>query len=76
MKKKGDKDMEEIYLTCYAAEVLAAFRNIEDAIEFIINDIAECEDMDDEFTEEELVAELRDTHALYGTWFIREVTLN
>ena len=68
--------MEEIYLACYETEVLAAFRNIEDAIEYIINDIEECGDIDEEITDEELATELRDTHALYDTWFIKKVSLN
>ena len=68
--------MEEIYLACYETKVLAAFRNIEDAIEYIINDIDECGDIDEEITDEELAAELRDTHTLYGTWFIKKVSLN
>ena len=77
MKKKGDKVMEEIYLACYEREVLAAFRNIEDAIDYIIDDVAtECRDMDDEATKEGLAAELRDTHSLYDAWFIQEVSLN
>ena len=75
MKKKGDKVMEEIYLACYETEVLAAFRNIEDAIDYIIDDVSECGDIDDDVTEEELAAELRDTHTLYGFWFIQEVSL-
>ena len=68
--------MEEIYLACYETEVLAAFRNIEDAIEYIINDVADCGVMDDEVTNEELAAELRDTHVLYDTWFIKKVSLS
>ena len=68
--------MEEIYLACYETKVLAAFRNIEDAIEYIINDIAECGDMDDEVTKEDLAAELRNTYTLYGAWFIEKVSLN
>ena len=68
--------MEKIYLACYGTEVLAAFRNIEDAIEYIINDIAECGDIDEEITDEELAAELRDTHVLYDTWFIKKVSLS
>ena len=68
--------MEEIYLACYETEVLAAFRNIEDAIEYIINDIAECGDIDEEITDEELAAELRDTNVLYDTWFIKKVSLS
>ena len=69
--------MEEIYLACYETEVLAAFRNIEDAIDYIIDDVAtECGDMDDEVTKEELAAVLRDTYALYDSWFIQEVSLN
>ena len=77
MKKKGDKVMEEIYLACYEREVLAAFRNIEDAIDYIVDDVAtECRDMDDEATKEGLAAELRDTYALYDSWFIQEVSLN
>ena len=68
--------MEKIYLAYYETEVLAAFRNIEDAIEYIINDVADCGAMDDEVTNEELAADLRDTHALYDTWFIWEITLN
>ena len=76
MKKKGDKVMEEIYLACYETEVLAAFRNIEDAIDYIIDDVAtECGDMDDEVTKEGLAAELRDTHSLYDAWFMQEVSL-
>ena len=76
MKKKGDKDMEEIYLACYETEVLAAFRNIEDAIDYIIDDVAtECGDMDDEVTKEDLTAELRDTYSLYDAWFIQEISL-
>ena len=69
--------MEEIYLACYETEalVLAAFRNIEDAIEYIIDDIEECGDMDDEVTKEELAAELRNTYT-YGAWFIQKVSLN
>ena len=77
MKKKGDKVMEEIYLACYETDVLAAFRNIEDAIDYIIDDVAtECGDMDDEVTKEELAAVLRDTYALYDSWFIQEISLN
>ncbi len=76
MKKKGDKVMEEIYLACYETDTLAAFRKLEDAIEYIIDDVAECGDMDDEITKEELAAELRDTYSLYDSWFIREVSLN
>ena len=68
--------MEEIYLACYETEVLAAFRNIEDAIEYIINDVADCGAMDDEVTDKELAAELRDTHVLYDTWFIKKVSLS
>ena len=68
--------MEEIYLACYETEVLAAFRNVEDAIEYIINDIDECGDIDDEVTKEELAAELRNTYTLYGAWFIQKVSLN
>ena len=75
MKKKGDKVMEKIYLACYETEILAAFRNIEDAIKCIINDVDDCGDLDDEVTEEELAAELRDTYSLYGTWFIQEESL-
>ena len=76
MKKKGDKAMEEIYLAYYEKEVLAAFRNIEDAIDYIIDDVSECENIDDETTKEELAAVLRDTYALYDSWFIQEVSLN
>ena len=76
MKKKGDKVMEEIYLACYEKEVLAAFRNIEDAIDYIIDDVSECENIDDETTKEGLAAVLSDTYALYDSWFIEEVTLN
>ena len=68
--------MEKIYLACYETKVLAAFRNIEDAIEYIINDIAECGDIDEEITDEELAAELRDTNVLYDTWFIKKVSLS
>ena len=68
--------MEKIYLACYETKVLAAFRNIEDAIEYIINDIDECGDIDEEITDEELAAELRDTHVLYDTWFIKKVSLS
>ena len=68
--------MEKIYLACYETKVLAAFRNIEDAIEYIINDIAECGDIDEEITDEELAAELRDTRVLYDTWFIKKVSLS
>ena len=67
--------MEKIYLACYETEVLAAFRNIEDAIEYIINDINECGDIDEEITDEELAAELRDTHVL-DAWFIKKVSLS
>ena len=76
MKKKGDKVMEKIYLACYETEVLAAFRNIEDAIDYIVDDVAtECRDMDDEATKEELAAELRNTYT-YGAWLIQKVNLN
>ena len=68
--------MEKIYLACYETEVLAAFRNIEDAIEYIINDIEECGDVDEEVTKEELAADLRDTYTLYDTWSIKKVSLN
>ena len=68
--------MEKIYLACYETKVLAAFRNIEDAIEYIINDVADCGAMDDEVTNEELAADLRDTYVLYDAWFIQEVSLN
>ena len=58
-------------------QVFAAFRNPKDAIEYIINNIAECEDMDDEVTKEEIIAAvLRDSYVLYGTWFIQELSLN
>ena len=67
--------MEKIYLACYETEVLAAFRNIEDAIEYIINDIDECGDIDEEITDEELAAELRDTLVL-DAWFIKKVSLS
>ena len=46
--------MEKIYLACYETKVLAALRNSEDAIDYIINDIAECGDIDEEITDEEL----------------------
>ena len=68
--------MEEIYLACYETKVLAAFRNIEDAIEYIINDIEECGEMDDDVTKEGLAAYLRDAYTLYRAWFIQEVSLN
>ena len=77
MKKKGDKVMVIIYIVGCETQVFAAFRNPKDAIEYIINDIAECEDMDDKVIKEELVAAvLRDSYALYGTWFIQELSLN
>ena len=66
-----------IYIVGCETQVFAAFRNPKDAIEYIINNVTECGDMDDEVTKEELIAAvLRDSYALYGTWFIQELSLN
>ena len=66
----------EIYLACYDTDILAAFKNIEDAIDYLVEDAVEGGCLEEGVTREMLEDTLREDRILYDAWFVQEITLN